>query len=252
MFIKRFFSRNKPTKTAFKGLESDRRIYCVGDIHGRLDLAQAVCQRIQQHLQAYSGRSTVVFLGDYVDRGPHSKQLIDFFLTRPFADLETIYLIGNHEQTLLQFIYGSDVGNALEWFRFGGLATLQSYGVSLKGIPTAKDVGALRQAFAEKCPDAHRIFYQSLQLSYVAGDYFFVHAGVRPRLALEKQTEADLLWIRDEFINSEYDHGKIIVHGHTVTEEPVFKPNRIGLDTGAYSSGKLSCVCFERDQHILI
>lgn len=246
------FGRGKRVEQAVKGLESGRRLYAVGDIHGRLDLTQAVIARILADLRDYEGQATVVFLGDYVDRGPQSKQVVDFFLSKPLGAVETVYLQGNHEQTLLQFLYGADVGNALDWFRFGGLATLQSYGVSIKGIPTAKDVEAIRKDFAEKCPYEHKLFYQSLSLSYSAAQYFFVHAGIKPKRPLDKQTEADMLWIRDEFINSERDHGKIIVHGHTVTETAVFKPNRIGLDTGAYSTGNLSCACFENVSYRLV
>ncbi len=230
---------------AFKGLPEKHRIYAVGDIHGRLDLLQLVHEKIGKHAQAYQGTKIVVYLGDYVDRGPHSMQVIDYLLANSLPDFDCVYLLGNHEQVLLQFLEGYSLDLAHDWFGFGGLATLQSYGVSLRGIPTPKDLPRIQAEFVENCPVAHRHFFQKLVLNFELGGYFFVHAGIKPKLPLTKQTADDMLWIRDEFLNSHRQFERIIVHGHSVTEFPEIKSNRIGLDTGAYASGRLTCAVFE-------
>lgn len=187
----------------------------------------------------------LLYLGDYIDRGSQPSQVIDCLLEDQFSDFQKIFLLGNHEQVLLQFLNGSDPSIALDWFSFGGLATLVSYGVQLHGIPIGKDLAGLRADFANKLPVSHLEFYQRLLINYEIGDYFFVHAGVKPKVKLQKQRPEDMLWIRDEFLDSHLFHGKMIVHGHHVTDEPVKLPNRIGLDTGAYSSGRLTCAVFE-------
>ena len=245
--LKRLFKQS-PTEPALKGLPDKHRIYAIGDIHGRLDLLQVVHQKIFQHAQAYQGTKIVVYLGDYVDRGPHSMQVVDYLLANSLPDFKTVYLLGNHEQVLLQFLEGHSLALAHDWFGFGGLATLQSYGVTLRGIPTQKDLPRLQAEFAEKCPVTHRQFYQTLALSFELGGYFFVHAGIKPKLPLTKQIADDMLWIRDEFLSSRRQFEKIIVHGHSVTEFPEIKSNRIGLDTGAYASGLLTCAVFEGER----
>lgn len=242
--LKKIFPR-KLDSIEIIGLPDGCRLYCIGDIHGRLDLLQQVHQKIIEHADGYAGNKWVVYIGDYVDRGPHSKQVVDYLLENPLSKFKSVYLLGNHEQTLLQFIYGNNIGLAFDWFRFGGIATLQSYGVTLNGIPTIKNIDGLRAEFRDKCPDQHKLFYQNLQLSFELGGYYFVHAGVKPRVAFDKQNPDDLLWIREEFINSKFFHGKIVIHGHTVTEQPDVRPNRIGVDTGAYASGILTCAVFE-------
>lgn len=238
--------RKKVVKLEQSDFPDHCRLYCIGDIHGRLDLLQQVHQKIHIHATDFIGRKLVVYLGDYVDRGPHSKQVVDYLLTNPLPEFESIYLLGNHEQSLLQFLYSNHVALAHDWFRFGGIATLQSYGVALNGIPTAKDIDRLRCELSDKCPEEHKIFYQKLLISFELGHYFFVHAGVKPKVDLKNQNHEDLLWIRDEFINSKTDHGKIIVHGHTVTDKPDIKFNRIGLDTGAYITNNLTCAVFDK------
>ena len=245
--IKRLF-QGPSTELALKGLPDKHRIYAVGDIHGRLDLLQDVHQKILQDAQTYQGTKIVVYLGDYVDRGPHSKQVVDYLLAQTLPDFKAVYLLGNHEQVLLQFIEGHGLEIAQDWFGFGGLATLQSYGVMLRGIPTLKDLPRLQAEFSEKCPVAHRQFYQALALSFELGGYFFVHAGIKPKLPLTKQIADDMLWIRDEFLNSRKQFEKVIVHGHSVTEKPEIRSNRIGLDTGAYATGLLTCAVFEGER----
>ena len=227
------------------GLPMDHRLYCVGDIHGRLDLLQDMHQKIALDALDFDDRKILVYLGDYIDRGMHSKQVVDCLLANSFPDFEKIFLLGNHEQVLLQFLLGKDDAIAHDWFRFGGLSTLVSYGVNVHGIPNAKDLPGLRTELMEKLPPAHLDFFRRLALNYEIGGYYFVHAGIKPKIKLHLQRPEDLLWIREEFLTSDVFHGKVIVHGHSVTEEPEIRPNRIGIDTGAYISGKLTCAVFE-------
>ena len=243
--INKLLKRHTKTDSLRKGLSDGVRVYCIGDIHGRLDLLNDVHAKIANHLAGYIGKIYVVYLGDYVDRGPHSMQVVDCLINSPLKDVTKVYLLGNHEQTLLQFMYGSDIGLAHEWFRFGGLATLQSYGVTLKGIPTNKEIDDIRTDLNEKCPMTHKQFYQTLVTHFELDNYYFVHAGVKPKVKLAKQNVEDLLWIREEFLNSTRQHGKVIVHGHSVSEAPEILSNRIGLDTGAYASNHLTCAVFQ-------
>ncbi len=227
------------------GLPRNYRVYCIGDIHGRLDLLQEVHQKIACDVSDFDGTKILVYLGDYVDRGIHSKQVIDCLLEKNFSDFEKVFLLGNHEQVLLQFLKSNDASIAHDWFRFGGLSTLISYGINIQGIPTSKDLERLRVEFREKLPVTHLGFFEHLVLNYEIGGYFFVHAGVRPKVKLQRQRSEDMLWIREEFLNSDVFHGRVIVHGHSVTDEPEIRHNRIGMDTGAYTSGRLACAVFE-------
>ncbi len=226
-------------------LPDNQRLYCIGDIHGRLDLLRDVHQKIIEDATDFNGLKTAVYLGDYIDRGMDSKGTIEFLLTDPLPDFKKVYLLGNHEQILLQFLLNNNTSIANTWFQFGGLSTIISYGVEVRGIPTSKDLSRIHTELKLKLPASHLSFLQNLSLSYEAGDYFFVHAGIKPKVKLYNQQPEDLLWIREEFLNSKLFHGKMIVHGHTVTALPECLPNRIGLDTGAYSTGKLTCAVFE-------
>jgi serine/threonine protein phosphatase 1 len=227
------------------GLPENHRLYCIGDIHGRLDLLQEVHRKIASDASDFDGVKIRVYLGDYVDRGPHSKQVIDCLLENNCPDFKAVFLLGNHEQVLLEFLRNKDPSIAHEWFRFGGLSTLASYGVTVHGAPMVKDVERLQAEFKEKMPAAHLAFFERLVLNYDIGGYFFVHAGVRPKIKLHRQRPEDMLWIREEFLNSDVFHGKVIVHGHSISDEPEIRHNRIGVDTGAYASGKLTCAVFE-------
>jgi serine/threonine protein phosphatase 1 len=239
--------KKKPVARLPATLPNNHRLYCIGDIHGRLDLLSALHQKIEEDAEHYKGIKTIVYLGDYVDRGMDSKGTIDCLLEDRFPDFKKVFLLGNHEQLLLQFLLNNDPGIASNWLQYGGLMTLVSYGVEFRGIPTAKDINRIRKEFEEKLPATHLSFIQNLRFSYEAGDYFFVHAGIKPKVKLQNQQPEDLIWIRNEFLNSELFHEKIIVHGHSVSSKPEYLPNRIGIDTGAYYSGKLSCAVFEAE-----
>ena len=234
--------KNKPSAV---GLPKNHRLYCIGDIHGRLDLLLEVHQKIRFDASHFDGIKILVYLGDYIDRGSQSRQVIDCLLENNFPDFEKVFLLGNHEQVLLQFLLGKDASIARDWFRFGGLSTLASYDVNIIGIPTSDDLARLQSEFKEKVSASHLDFFEHLVLNYEIDGYFFVHAGIRPKIKLHLQRPEDMLWIREEFLNSDLFHGKVIVHGHTITDEPEILHNRIGIDTGAYASGKLTCAVFE-------
>jgi len=224
-----------------------RLVYAVGDVHGRLDALAPLVQAIRTDaaLTAPGVRPLLVFLGDYVDRGPDSRGVIDFILgVQARDDIDVVVLKGNHEDALLRFL--ADPGYAPSWIANWGEATLFSYGVqppdrSLDGTAC----GLTHARFAEALPDAHRGFLADLALSVTVGDYLFVHAGVRPGVPLAEQDPNDLMWIRYEFLESEDDFGKVVVHGHTPTREPELRANRIGIDTGVYFTGVLTAVRLE-------
>jgi len=248
--LKRFFksSRTPPIQAHCPPGE---RIYCIGDIHGRHDLLQQLHTNILNHAATYTGRKKLIYLGDYIDRGDHSKEVIEVLLSDPLHGFDIVYLRGNHEQTLLDFLHEPEVGRS--WFNYGGLQTLVSYGVRYSKLPTSpNDLLALQADLRTCMPQSHVRFLEQTGLSYVVGSYYFVHAGVSPRLRLDQQQAEDQLWIRDAFIEHTRPYEKIIVHGHTITEEVDFQANRIGLDTGAYLSGKLTCLVLEDDQQELI
>jgi len=221
-----------------------RLIYAIGDIHGRMDVLSPLVHDIAVDAAATNPVESplLILLGDYVDRGPESRQVVDLIL-RLQADsfFEVAPLKGNHEEALLQFLDEPEF--APTWIEHGGGATLTSYGVQPVAARAAPEAWvAVRDAFDKALPAAHRRFYQQLKLFRVVGDYAFVHAGVRPGVALKAQTTQDLLWIRYEFLNNRGRHDKVIVHGHTPAEEPQMLKHRLGLDTGAYATGVLTAV----------
>jgi len=222
-----------------------RRIYTIGDIHGRADLLSELLVRIDDDLRARPTIDSVqVFLGDYIDRGPNSRQVIDLLISRQ-RRRDVLFLKGNHEDCLLQFLRDPTVLPA--WQSIGGVYTLLSYGV----MPTRGDDPESQHkvsiALREAMPDSHRRFIGGLALSFTCGDFFFVHAGVRPGIPLQRQSQRDLLWIRDDFLLHEEDFGKVVVHGHTPIYKPEIRSNRINIDTGAYATGQLTCLVLEGD-----
>lgn len=196
------------------------RIYAVGDVHGRADLLSNIFGRIDEDLDTRPNENAVqVFLGDYVDRGPHSRQVIDLLLERRRV-YQLRCLRGNHEDCVLRFL--DDPSVFPEWNGIGGGATALSYGVK---PPRRDDVCSQREvaiALYRAMPESHRNFFQSLTLSFTWGDFFFAHAGIRPGIPFENQSQQDLLWIREDFLWHEEDFGKVVVHGHTPAKEPEF------------------------------
>ena len=217
------------------------RIYAIGDIHGRLDLLERAIGAIKRDVTERGPAAQTVTVGDYIDRGPDSRGVIDRLAGNPFPT-PYVALKGNHEDILETFL--ADPGTGPYWRGQGGHETLQSYGVHVGGV-TGMNYAKARDALRRAMPAAHVEFLRALKLSYSCGKYFFCHAGVRPRVPLDRQSADDLLWIRDEFLASGDDFGKIVVHGHTPVAEPEVLPNRIDIDTGAFATGRLTCVALE-------
>ena len=235
------------------------RAYAVGDCHGCLEAlrdlrAAIVADSARADAEGpRAQRRVVVYLGDYIDRGPDSRGVIDLLIGEPLAGFETIHMLGNHEALMRGFLDGEDVASV--WMMNGGIETMRSYGLdvaALNGPWPGGDAPALRAALTAAMPEAHRVFIDGLALSHTEGDYYFVHAGIRPGVPLERQGENEMLWIREPFLGSTADHGKVIVHGHSVAREPEVRPNRIGIDTGACFGGKLTALVLEDNrQHFL-
>jgi serine/threonine protein phosphatase 1 len=221
-------------------------VYAIGDIHGRADLLTELHARIVADADRRPvDRRVAVYLGDYVDRGPDTAGVIDLVRQGPGEGFETVALLGNHERLMLEFL--EDIGRGPLWLRNGGDATLTSYGVDPLS-DTYIDAAALKTLQAglrERLPGDHLTFLDDLRLAHAEGDYLFVHAGIRPGVPIADQTEADVIWIRDLFLNSTADHGCMVVHGHTIAPEPQLRPNRIGIDTGAYYTEHLTCLALE-------
>jgi serine/threonine protein phosphatase 1 len=222
------------------------RIYAVSDVHGCVDLLRTVFTAIDYHLaRAGPARALHVFLGDYIDRGPASRQTIDLLIERS-QHHETIFLRGNHEAFLLEVLEDSERLDA--WKDYGGFQTLMSYGLAPSLKPDRDEQRALIRALQAAMPTRHREFFRTLRSSFSCGDFFFAHAGVRPGVTLRRQRDEDLLWIRDEFLQSEEDFGKMIVHGHTPVPKPDIRHNRINIDTGAYATGVLTLLTIQGDR----
>jgi serine/threonine protein phosphatase 1 len=214
-------------------------VYAVGDIHGHLGLLVKLQAEIAADMAGRDAdRRVVVYLGDYIDRGPDSRGVISHLIRRPIEGAETVHLAGNHDRWMLRFL--DDVSVARSWLMNGGSETLMSYGISMPHALDANAFTALQQSLRKAMPSAHRAFLEGLKFSHEEGGYFFVHAGVRPGVALADQKEEDLIWIREEFLFSSQDFGKVVVHGHTPTHTPEKFANRIGIDTGAFATGKLT------------
>lgn len=228
-----------------------RRAYVVGDIHGCLELLERVLARIEQEIaEAPKTRVSIVFLGDIVDRGPHSAQVVERLRTYAHPRATAHFIMGNHEEVMLRVI-GGDRDLLTSWLRFGGKETLQSYGVEAKAVKKLESEelsAALRQAI----PESHRKFLAGFADSISFGDYVFVHAGVRPGVDLAEQNQSDLRWIREPFLSDLGERGFVVVHGHTITNGVDVTPNRIGVDTGAYSTGVLSALAIEQSRKWLI
>ncbi len=223
-----------------------QRLYAIGDVHGRLDLLTGLLARIRADIEARPHpRPRIVMLGDYVDRGPDSRGVIEALIALKASPLPTSFLRGNHDAYVSTYLRDPAAADrSVHWLHdsLGGNATLASYGVP---GATALDPAGTRDAFAAAFPRAHMAFLDACALKIRIGGYLFAHAGIRPGVPVAEQTRDDLIWIRDPFLSSTADHGFKVVHGHTIVPQVEHWPNRIALDTGAVRSGVLSCVVLE-------
>jgi serine/threonine protein phosphatase 1 len=243
MILQRWFGARPPWVAA--RVPEGERIYAVGDIHGRADLLARMRQLIAEDMVGQPIRATTVLLGDYVDRGSESPGVLQL-LTGGAFPTSLVALKGNHEKMMLDFLNRRASGQ--DWVRNGGLETLHAYGVDCSAVRSGRGFDAAAATLRARLPVRHLAFLEALQLHFTCGDYFFCHAGVRPGRPLERQEERDLLWIRDEFLHSPASFGKVIVHGHTPREKPEVLDNRINVDTGAYISGRLTCLVVEGEE----
>jgi len=224
------------------------RVYAVGDIHGRADLLVRLQRMIvDDAADAGEMRRVVVYMGDYVDRGPDSFEVVEMLLNAPLAGFERHHLKGNHEDFLLRFLDpGNEDDTGEMWVLNGADSTFESYGVRAWEFPRGADgMRAVRAAFREALPESHLAFFRNLEMSHREGDYLFVHAGLRPGVPFADQSAHDLMWIRDGFFLSDADFGAVVVHGHSIRPEPEVRPNRIGIDTGAWRSNRLTALVLE-------
>ncbi|MEZ5936995.1 MAG: metallophosphoesterase family protein [Hyphomonadaceae bacterium] len=229
-------------------IPSGRRVYAVGDVHGRADLLQRLIAELREDAKQgeYEGRPILIFLGDYVDRGFQSKEVLSTLISPALSEFETYFLKGNHEAAMLQFLKDPSIGP--RWAEYGGVETLVSYGVQPPRVRTSMDEWArASQALNAALPQQHRHFLENLDISVRIGDYIFVHAGLRPGVSLDMQSEHDMLWIREEFLEDRKHLGAVVVHGHTPSQAPYRDSRRIGIDTGAYLSGRLTAARLQAD-----
>jgi serine/threonine protein phosphatase 1 len=236
-------SRTSRNSRASARLPDGIRIYAIGDIHGRADLLEDLLSRINADCTLRPcARAFTVFLGDYIDRGPASREVLNLLLRRE-RTTEAVFLRGNHETFVPRFL--SDPAVLDEWRVCGGLQTLVSYGLKPSINPDASERIELAEELGRCIPKTHLEFLESLDLSFGCGGFLFVHAGIRPGIPVRKQKEEDLLWIRDEFLSHEQPFESFVVHGHTPVHAPDIRQNRINIDTGAFATGRLTCIVIE-------
>jgi serine/threonine protein phosphatase 1 len=221
-------------------LPPGQRVYAVGDVHGCFERLVSMHEEIAADLAERPVEdATLVHLGDYVDRGMESAQVVEWLVAGPPVPAQrVINLMGNHEQMMLAAIAMADKDAGELWLHNGGADSLMSWGVSHN---------VAQQDWASRIPMPHLLFLRDLALVYRIGPYLFVHAGIRPGVPLTQQARQDLLWIREPFLSSKQDHGVVVVHGHSPRREPQVASNRIGIDTGAVIGGALTCVVLEAD-----
>ena len=224
-----------------------QRIYAIGDVHGRNDKLHALLKKIDKDdFDRGAADTKVIFLGDLVDRGPESKQVLDTTLALSKSNDNIRFLMGNHEEVMLSAATG-DEKSVRFFYKIGGKETILSYDISKTEFQSLS-MEQLAERLPSLIPQEHITFMQSFEDMIIIGDYAFVHAGIRPEIALDEQKPKDLRWIRERFIHHDGDHEKIIVYGHTISKTEVEDRSRIGIDTGAYESGVLTALCLEGNE----
>jgi serine/threonine protein phosphatase 1 len=227
------------------------RAYGVGDIHGRLDLLEQLLGMIELDIAKRPTRKVLlIFVGDLIDRGPNSAQVVERLRTYKHPGVRTLFLLGNHEEVLLRILAG-EADLIAKWRWFGGTQCLASYGLDAEKLTGLSDEDALALVRGV-IPKEHIEFLESFDDSCRFGDYLFVHAGIRPGVEFDQQRQSDLRWIREPFLLDDTDHGFVVVHGHTISAEVEMRPNRVGIDTGAYKSGVLTALAIEGSRSWLL
>lgn len=243
MVFRKFFARAADPEPQVYALPADERVYAIGDIHGRRDCLDALIGMIDAD-DAARGRAdtTLVLLGDLIDRGADSRGVVERAMHIAKSP-KSVLLMGNHEEILIRAWEGDRKAAGL-FHRVGGRETLLSYGVT-EAEYDACDLGDLSELIAKHVPVEHIAFMRNFVDQWQCGDYLFVHAGIRPGLPLDEQRPSDMRWIRREFLDDPREHGVMVVHGHSITEDVDERANRIGIDTGAFASGKLTALGIE-------
>lgn len=227
------------------------RAYAVGDVHGRLDLLDGLLAKIEQDVAHRPAKhNLLVMLGDLIDRGPDSRGVVERMRTYRHDAIKPYFLAGNHEEVLLRILKG-ERGILANWLKFGGAECLTSYGCDPKLLDLKNERAAL-STVAKAIPEDHARFLTSFADSISFGDYLFVHAGIRPGVDLSQQTQLDLRWIRSPFLEDDADHGVVVVHGHSIHPVVEERPNRIGIDTGAYCSGVLTALALDGESRWIL
>ncbi len=233
-------NRNKGPPRTPKGY----RAYAVGDVHGRLDLLEELLSKIEQDVARRPAKHVLlVMLGDLIDRGPESRGVVERMRTYQHEVIKPYFLAGNHEEVLLRILKG-ERGLLARWLKFGGAECLMSYGCDPGQLDFTNERTALA-AISRAIPAEHAQFLAGFVDTLSLGDYLFVHAGIRPGIDLSLQAQSDLRWIRSPFLENESDHGVVVVHGHSINPVVEERPNRIGIDTGAYRTGLLTALAVE-------
>jgi serine/threonine protein phosphatase 1 len=246
MVFKRLLNARAKRPAPARKVPDGQRIYAIGDIHGRLDLLDSLIESIRQDdLRRGAAHTRLIFLGDLVDRGPDSAGVIERLMQLRKSGANATFLLGNHDEIFLRAVSG-DIKAARMLTRIGGRETILSYGMSPEDYQTY-NFEELVRLLATLVPREHVEFLSSFEDYIEIGDYLFVHAGIRPGAPISEQRAADLRWIRRDFLDSRADHGKVVVHGHSISDEVDVRANRIGIDTGAFASGRLTAVALEKE-----
>lgn len=247
--IKKFFSKKRDQNVALPAIPAGQRVYAIGDVHGRNDLLVTLLKMIDEDDAARgetdNGKTEthLIFLGDLVDRGPDSKSVIETAMALAGSGRNVRFLTGNHEEVMTGASKG-DPSMVRFFCRIGGRETILSYGVPL-GRYRNMEMDELAELLPDLFPADHMEFLAGFEDQIIIGDYVFVHAGIRPKVPLAEQSVKDLRWIREDFISYDRAHEKFVIHGHTISEEVDSQKNRIGVDTGAYLTDRLTAIGLE-------
>lgn len=242
--LESFFGLKRERDRRESRVPDGKRVYAIGDIHGRPDLLRKIHTLILEDVETREpAENIVIYLGDYVDRGHDARGVLDILTGQPLPGFRSIHLMGNHEDFMVRFLEDPKVGPP--WIVNGGNATLKSYGVSLQKVYNEEALKEGRNQLMARLPPPHWMFLQGLKTHHIEGDFLFVHAGIRPGVPTKEQEPQDMMWIRDDFLNSEAEHDHVVVHGHSINPKAEILDNRIGIDTGAYDTGKLTCLVLD-------